>query len=34
MIALLLWTRLLFLGIVGALVALYVWIAHRAGDEP
>ena len=34
MIALLLWARLLFLGIVGALVALYVWIAQRAGEEP
>ena len=33
MMSLLLWTRLLFLGMAGALVALYVWIAYRAGDE-
>jgi hypothetical protein len=34
MIALLLWARLLFLGIVGTLIALYIWIANRAGEEP
>ena len=33
MMSLLLWARPLFLGILGALVALYVWIAHQAGDE-
>jgi hypothetical protein len=34
MISLLLWARLLFLGIVGGLVAWYVWIAYRAGEKP
>jgi hypothetical protein len=33
MMSLLLWARLLLLGILGALVALYVWIAHQAGEE-
>jgi hypothetical protein len=33
MIAMLLWARLVFLGMVGALVALYVWMAYRAGEE-
>jgi hypothetical protein len=30
--SLLLWARLLFLGIAGVLVALYVWIAYRAEE--
>jgi hypothetical protein len=33
MMSLLLWARLLFLGILGALVALSVWIAHQADKE-
>ena len=33
MMPLLLWAQLLFVGMLGALVALYVWIAYRAGDE-
>jgi hypothetical protein len=33
MMSLLLWARLLFLGFLGTLVALYVWIAHQAGEE-
>jgi len=32
MMSLLLWARLLFLGILGATVALYVWIGYRAGS--
>jgi len=30
MIALLLWARFVLLGGCGALVALYLWIAHRS----
>ena len=33
MMALLLWAQLLFLGILGGLVALYVWITYRTGEE-
>ena len=31
--SLLLWARLLLLGTAGALVALYVWLAYRAGEQ-
>jgi len=31
--SLLLWARLLLLGMAGALVALYVWLAYRAGEQ-
>jgi hypothetical protein len=32
MMALLLWARLVFLALIGALVALYLWTAYRAGE--